>query len=231
MAASVDPNIVVSATGRGHLRLVRDDVSGLLAHDLKSPLAAIAMNLDYALGELGAETRLARRARGARGLPRLEPARRDHRRGHGRRSAPRLGSAAGDPRAGRRAGAARGVGPEARRGRGVARGAAPLGGGADDHPGRREPPRPRARTAPRAGPAARARRTAPSTSRSGAGASSSGSTAEPDGGRSARPIPMRRCSSLAIHFADAAMRAQGGAVWTEGDADGGAALRRDASLP
>jgi len=38
---------------RGHLRPVRDDVSGLLAHDLKSPLAAIAMNVDFALGELG----------------------------------------------------------------------------------------------------------------------------------------------------------------------------------
>jgi signal transduction histidine kinase len=42
-----------SATRRGHLRLVRNDVSGLLAHDLKTPLAAIAMNLDFALGELG----------------------------------------------------------------------------------------------------------------------------------------------------------------------------------
>jgi signal transduction histidine kinase len=42
-----------TATRRGHLRLVRDDVSGLLAHDLKTPLAAIAMNIDFALGELG----------------------------------------------------------------------------------------------------------------------------------------------------------------------------------
>src|SRR5580698_8401786 len=31
----------------------RDNVSELLAHDLKSPLAAIAMNLDFALDELG----------------------------------------------------------------------------------------------------------------------------------------------------------------------------------
>ncbi len=42
-----------TATRRGHLRLVRDDVSGILAHDLKTPLAAIAMNVDFALGELG----------------------------------------------------------------------------------------------------------------------------------------------------------------------------------
>jgi K+-sensing histidine kinase KdpD len=36
----------------GDLQLVRDDLSGLLAHDLKTPLAAIAMNLDFALAEL-----------------------------------------------------------------------------------------------------------------------------------------------------------------------------------
>ncbi|HEY3815728.1 MAG TPA: hypothetical protein VGL81_01075 [Polyangiaceae bacterium] len=42
-----------SEARRGHLRVVRDDVSGLLAHDLKTPLAAIAMNLEFALGELG----------------------------------------------------------------------------------------------------------------------------------------------------------------------------------
>jgi len=44
-----------SAVRRGHLRLARDEVSGLLAHDMKTPLAAIAMNLDFALGELGPE--------------------------------------------------------------------------------------------------------------------------------------------------------------------------------
>jgi signal transduction histidine kinase len=51
MATNWEPE--ATATRRGHLRLVRDDVSALLAHDLKTPLAAIAMNLDFALGELG----------------------------------------------------------------------------------------------------------------------------------------------------------------------------------
>jgi signal transduction histidine kinase len=31
----------------------RDDVAGLLAHDLKTPLAAISMNLDFVVDELG----------------------------------------------------------------------------------------------------------------------------------------------------------------------------------
>jgi len=34
------------------LQIGRDDLSGLLAHDLKTPLAAISMNLDFALAEL-----------------------------------------------------------------------------------------------------------------------------------------------------------------------------------
>jgi K+-sensing histidine kinase KdpD len=40
----------------GEIQIVRDDLSGLLAHDLKTPLAAIAMNLDFALSELDPET-------------------------------------------------------------------------------------------------------------------------------------------------------------------------------
>ena len=39
--------------GLGPVVQRRDNVSELLAHDLKSPLAAIAMNLDFALDELG----------------------------------------------------------------------------------------------------------------------------------------------------------------------------------
>ena len=37
----------------GELCAVRDDIAGLLAHDLKTPLAAISMNLDFVLDELG----------------------------------------------------------------------------------------------------------------------------------------------------------------------------------
>lgn len=40
----------------GEIQIVRDDLSGLLAHDLKTPLAAISMNLDFALSELDPQT-------------------------------------------------------------------------------------------------------------------------------------------------------------------------------
>jgi signal transduction histidine kinase len=60
MAASFRPsaaNGVPALRGRagrsGELSAVRDDVAGLLAHDLKTPLAAISMNLDFVLDELG----------------------------------------------------------------------------------------------------------------------------------------------------------------------------------
>src|SRR5580704_7798183 len=39
-------------TRSGELHIVRDDIAGLLAHDLRTPLSAIAMNLDFVLGEL-----------------------------------------------------------------------------------------------------------------------------------------------------------------------------------
>jgi signal transduction histidine kinase len=39
----------------GELSALRDNVAGLLAHDLKTPLAAISMNLDFVLDELGKE--------------------------------------------------------------------------------------------------------------------------------------------------------------------------------
>jgi signal transduction histidine kinase len=60
MAASFKPgaaNAVPLLRGRagrsGELSAVRDDIAGLLAHDLKTPLAAISMNLDFVLDELG----------------------------------------------------------------------------------------------------------------------------------------------------------------------------------
>jgi K+-sensing histidine kinase KdpD len=40
------------ALRNSELQIVRDDLSGLLAHDLKTPLAAISMNLDFAIAEL-----------------------------------------------------------------------------------------------------------------------------------------------------------------------------------
>jgi signal transduction histidine kinase len=57
MAASVKPEASNGMRGRatrsGELVAVRDDIAGLLAHDLKTPLAAISMNLDFVLDELG----------------------------------------------------------------------------------------------------------------------------------------------------------------------------------
>lgn len=59
MAASVRPDRnrgVVPAAPRpkriGELSFVRDGLATLLAHDLKTPLAAISMNLDFVLSEL-----------------------------------------------------------------------------------------------------------------------------------------------------------------------------------
>lgn len=61
--ASVRPEFVNGVPGprpktlrNSDLQIVRDDLSGLLSHDLKTPLAAIAMNLDFALAELDPHT-------------------------------------------------------------------------------------------------------------------------------------------------------------------------------
>jgi two-component system, OmpR family, heavy metal sensor histidine kinase CusS len=65
MVASVRPQALTPALNSGPprpktLRAVeppsssRDELAGLLAHDLKTPLSAIAMNLDYVLAELEA---------------------------------------------------------------------------------------------------------------------------------------------------------------------------------
>lgn len=52
MVASWRP-VGARTTRSGHLQLVKDDTVELLAHDLRSPLATIAMNLDFTLSELG----------------------------------------------------------------------------------------------------------------------------------------------------------------------------------
>jgi signal transduction histidine kinase len=43
-------------TASGSFEAWHDDLPGMLAHDLKTPLAALLMNLDYALAEMPAET-------------------------------------------------------------------------------------------------------------------------------------------------------------------------------
>jgi signal transduction histidine kinase len=59
MAASVRPDrkrggvpVAVRPKRIGELSFVRDGLATLLAHDLKTPLAAISMNLDFVLSEL-----------------------------------------------------------------------------------------------------------------------------------------------------------------------------------
>lgn len=55
LASAVYPSRA-KALKTGEMQIVRDDLSGLLAHDLKTPLAAISMNLDFALTELDPQT-------------------------------------------------------------------------------------------------------------------------------------------------------------------------------
>jgi signal transduction histidine kinase len=69
MGASLRPSAANAVQGMrarqgssGELSTIRDDVAGLLAHDLKTPLAAISMNLDFVLDELGNEASGAMRA-------------------------------------------------------------------------------------------------------------------------------------------------------------------------
>ncbi len=59
MAASVRPDTSVAAAAlpvkakrSGELSLVREGLTTLLVHDMKTPLAAISMNLDFVLAEL-----------------------------------------------------------------------------------------------------------------------------------------------------------------------------------
>jgi signal transduction histidine kinase len=63
MAASVKPEPLEDRSpvpraktlrSSGRHAVAREDISGLLAHDLKTPLAALAMNLDFVLAELAA---------------------------------------------------------------------------------------------------------------------------------------------------------------------------------
>src|SRR5580700_1369980 len=49
-------------TRSGELHAARDDIAGLLAHDLRTPLAAISMNIDFVLGELEGESESTRAA-------------------------------------------------------------------------------------------------------------------------------------------------------------------------
>jgi signal transduction histidine kinase len=215
MVASYRPEPTM-APRRGHLQLVRDEVADLLAHDLKTPLAAIAMNLDFVLGELGPSA-----PAGVRGA--LEDCRQANQSAVAMVSdmvqALRLAAGIERPNLapvdtqGVLAMALRRIAPEAAT-RGVQ-----LTWVADAETARADMAllnRALERLLERALRRARSGGTVAVTlssgnivirARSADGAAVAG---EPD-------VAMR---TLATHFADAALRAQGGAVWTEADADG-----------
>lgn len=202
----------------GELALVRDGLATLLAHDLKTPLAAISMNLDFVLAELPADT-----------LPAPLRAALDDCRAANLRAIRILSDMADAVRllSGERrpilsdvdiqtvlTTAARNAAPEAAA-RGVrlvwsadaqvARGDEDLIGRALEH------------LLERALRHARAGGTIDLTLREGTILIRVRSALPEE--RGVAP-PESAARGLAMHFADAAMRAQGGAVWIEGDADG-----------
>jgi signal transduction histidine kinase len=202
----------------GELSLVRDGLATLLAHDLKTPLAAISMNLDFVLAELPSDS-LPSTLRAA-----LEDCRAANIRAirilSDMADAVRLQS--GDRRATIAdvdvqmllTTAARRAAPEA-----SARGVR-LVWSADAKVARGDEDllsRALERLLERALRHARVGGMLELSLREGTIIIRVRS-AIPDEGASAPPESALR--GLAMHFADAAMRAQGGAVWTEGEADG-----------
>jgi NtrC-family two-component system sensor histidine kinase KinB len=205
-----------NSTRRGHLELVREDVSGLLAHDLKSPLSAIAMNIDFALAELGTDVPAA--VRGA-----LEDGRESSQRAVGivtdMFDAVQLASGELRPQMGP-------VDAQARLARAVRRIAAgsaargiQLTWTADAVHFRGDSDlldRSLDRLLERAQRYARVGGGIDVTLESGTIVI----RVSPPEGDSEPPSPEDTMRSLATHFADAAMRAQGGAVWIESEASG-----------
>jgi signal transduction histidine kinase len=224
MVASVRPQSIAStprvphkAKRIGELSAVREGLASLLAHDLKTPLAAISMNLDFVLAELPAEA-LSGTLRAA-----LEDCRAANTRAirilSDMADAARLQSGA------RQANiadidvqslltaAARRVAPEA-----AAR-SLRLVWSADVKVVRADEEllaRALDRLLERALRHGRAGGTVEISLREGVIAIRVQSAIPEDGGTP----PDSAVRGLAMHFADAAMRAQGGAVWTEGEAGG-----------
>jgi signal transduction histidine kinase len=238
MAASVRPDTAVGtaaspgrapvrATRIGELSLVREGLTTLLVHDLKTPLAAISMNLDFVLAELPPEVLPAPmraaiedcRAANVRAIRILSDMADAVRLQSGERRA-NLGDVDVQSLL---TGIARRAAPEA-----AARGVrlvwaadAQIVRGDEDLLGRAME-----RLLERALRHARIGGTIDITLREATLVIRVRSAA-PEDGASAPPESATR--GLAMHFADAAMRAQGGAVWTESDSEG--ALLFCISLP
>jgi signal transduction histidine kinase len=225
MAASVRhqltggaPPTVAKAKRIGELSLVRDGLATLLAHDLKTPLAAISMNLDFVLAELPSDS-----------LPSTLRAALDDCRVANDRAIRILSDMADAVRlqSGERCAnisdvdvqellmaTARRAAPEA-----AARGVrlvwsadVQIARGDEDLLGRALE-----RLLERALRHARVGGTIDLSLREGTILIRVRSAVPEDG---VVTPPESALRGLAMHFADAAMRAQGGAVWTEGDADG-----------
>jgi signal transduction histidine kinase len=224
MVASVRPRSNAGTTRMpqrakriGEVSVVREGLASLLAHDLKTPLSAISMNLDFVLAELPPEAlsgtlRAALedcRAANARAIHILSDMADAARLQSGARHA----NIADVDVQSLLTAAARRVAPEAAA-RGlrlvwsadvkVARGDEDLLGRALD------------RLLERALRHGRAGGTVDLTLREGIITIRVQSAIPEEGGTP----PESAVRGLAMHFADAAMRAQGGAVWTEGEAGG-----------
>lgn len=225
MVASVRPQLTDGAPAMpprakriGELSLVRDGLATLLAHDLKTPLAAISMNLDFVLAELPADT-----------LPSTLRAALDDCRAANFRAIHILSDMADAVRlqSGERRPsiadvdvqmvltvAARNAASEA-----AARGVR-LVWSADAQVARADEDllgRALERLLERALRHARAGGTIELTLREGTIVIRVRSALSDEGGVTPPESAVR---GLAMHFVDAAMHAQGGAVWIEGDADG-----------
>jgi signal transduction histidine kinase len=225
MAASVRPQLTGGAPPMpsrakriGELSLVRDGLATLLAHDLKTPLAAISMNLDFVLAELPPDVlpstlRAALedcRAANVRAIRILSDMADAVRLQSGER---RANISDVDVQALLTA-TARRAAPEA-----AARGLR-LVWSADAQVARADGDlleRALERLLERALRHARVGGTIDLTLREGTIVIRVRPTTPDDG---AATLPESAQRGLAMHFADTAMRAQGGAVWTEADAEG-----------
>ncbi|HEY8041859.1 MAG TPA: sensor histidine kinase [Polyangiaceae bacterium] len=204
------------ATGSGDRVRVRDDLATLLAHDLKTPLAAIALNLDFLLGELASEEPSA--ARGA-----LEDCRASNARAvrivSDMAEAVRLATGEQRPRLAQvdardvLASAVRRVAPEAssRGVRLVWTGDAAVVRADEDLLGRALE-----RLLEHAIRHARSGGAVDVSLRDGTAIVRVRAMGDADD----EVVPESALRALAPHFADAALRAQGGTVWTEGAPDG-----------
>ncbi len=225
MVASVRPELTSRtppapqrAKRIGELSVVRDGLTTLLAHDLKTPLAAISMNLDFVLAELPSDA-----------LPGTLRAALDDCRAANSRAIRILTDMADAVRlqAGERRASLTDIDVRAMLTTIARRAAADAASRSvrlvwsadvqfvradEDLLGRAVD-----RVLERALRHARARGTIDLTLREGTIVIRVRSAAYDEAGSSPPESAMR---GLAMHFADTAMRAQGGAVWTEADADG-----------